>query len=101
MLEQRTRGHDAGRWPSLLAALGAHLGLRRRPEEGDGHDAHDGDEGDEQGVLHEGGPALVVAEAGAQVGGQEFVVGEHGVTSKVTDVANAFATDDYPRGREN
>ncbi len=46
-------------------------------EEGDGEDAHDSDQGHEQGVLHEGGTTLGVAEASTQVSGNVFVTGQH------------------------
>lgn len=65
----------------LLAVGAAELRLRVPAEERDGHDADDGDEGHEEGVLHQGGATLVVAELGTQVGREERVAGEQGVLS--------------------
>src|SRR3954468_21030346 len=59
-------------------ADGLELRRSRLAEERHGDDAHHGDEGDEEGVLHEGGAALVLTEAGTEVGGEEFVAGQHG-----------------------
>src|SRR4051812_27706087 len=53
-------------------ADGLELRRSRLAEERHGDDAHHGDEGDEEGVLHEGGAALVLTEAGTEVGGEEF-----------------------------
>jgi hypothetical protein len=57
--------------PGLLALAAGLLA-----QELDRHDGDDHHEGDQQGVLHQGGAALVVAEPCPQVGGEGLELGD-------------------------